>query len=192
MINYCKFKEEVKRYAIPSVPIEQITEWAVNHTISAHPPKSNLTHPLYSIEYRAFNEAPTGISFGFDYFMVNGNGLSLFQLVWKFSHCDTHGAGTTLKEAMADWDYGWNEYNKTMEEWVMSKLVEISHDGFARQSIARELVATKGSCDWCGSKRKTQKLFQYYAQGDGFSATARPVRGLFCSKGCMNTSQCCR
>ena len=109
MINYPTFLGDIKRYAIPSVPIEQITGWAVNYTISTHPPRANLAHPLYSIEYRAFNEAPTKIVFGFDYFMVNGNGLPLFQLVWKFSHCDTHGARVTLKEAMADWNYIWKE-----------------------------------------------------------------------------------
>jgi len=64
--------------------------------------------------------------------------------------------------------------------------VQISHDGFARQSISRECVETKETCSWCGSKRKTGKLFQYSVEKDD-GARSDTINGLFCSMPCMKT-----
>jgi len=64
--------------------------------------------------------------------------------------------------------------------------VQISHDGFARQPISRECVETKETCSWCGSKRKTGKLFQYSVEKDD-GASSNPINGLFCSMPCMKT-----
>jgi len=62
--------------------------------------------------------------------------------------------------------------------------VQISHDGFARQSVFRESVKTDKTCSWCGSKRQTGKLFQYSVENDD-GVRANRIRGLFCSLPCM-------
>lgn len=64
---------------------------------------------------------------------------------------------------------------------------QISRDPFARTTLLREVVPTPKSCDFCGSKRKSGKLFRYSVESDGGSRNS--IRGLFCSKSCMEAYQ---
>lgn len=60
--------------------------------------------------------------------------------------------------------------------------IYISHDPFARTELRRALIETKSSCEWCGQKRKSGKLFLYLTE----TANGRQFEhdGLFCSKSC--------
>lgn len=75
---------------------------------------------------------------------------------------------------------------------MTANLVQISHDGFARQSIMRETVRTAEGCASCGMRRQNKKgrslyrLFRYCVQPDD-SGRTNPIQGLFCSIGCMRT-----
>lgn len=64
---------------------------------------------------------------------------------------------------------------------------QISHDPFARVSLMRvtsEPIST--SCDWCGNRRKSGKLFKYWTESDASSRAAmRRTQGLFCSVSCF-------
>ncbi len=62
---------------------------------------------------------------------------------------------------------------------------QISHDGFARQSLLRDSVETSKSCDWCGEKRKSGNLFAYRVERDSLGARSNQIKGLFCSVNCM-------
>lgn len=65
--------------------------------------------------------------------------------------------------------------------------IQLSHDGFARESLLRDSVEISRSCDWCGGKRKNGKLFAYRVQGDSFGARSSQIKGLFCSVNCMRS-----
>ncbi len=58
----------------------------------------------------------------------------------------------------------------------------VNRDPFARVSLVRETVKTADSCDWCGSTRKSGKLFAYGTDTDGGRLFKHP--GKFCSKSC--------
>lgn len=63
---------------------------------------------------------------------------------------------------------------------------EVSHDAFARQSLHQELVsAGSQTCSWCGGVVKKGKLKQYSVEKDDRPGRYNPIKGLFCSKGCM-------
>ena len=64
----------------------------------------------------------------------------------------------------------------------MAELVQISHDPFGRYCIMREVVDTRKSCDWCGSK---PGKFIYYHENDSFGARPNQIGGQYCSIGCM-------
>ena len=64
---------------------------------------------------------------------------------------------------------------------------QISHDAFARESLLRDSVETSKSCDWCGCKKKSGKLFAYSIESDGFGARPNAIKGLFCSVTCMRS-----
>lgn len=71
-----------------------------------------------------------------------------------------------------------------------SKLVQISHDGFAREYILREILHThnlcRNSCDWCGEYKKG-RLFVYYVEPEGLQSRPNRIKGMFCSIGCMRS-----
>ena len=59
----------------------------------------------------------------------------------------------------------------------------ISRDPFARSELHRETVdAGNATCDWCGSVRKGNKLYEYRTESDG--GRTFPHEGLFCCKSC--------
>ena len=72
----------------------------------------------------------------------------------------------------------------------MDGYTEIKHDGFARYSIIRRLSETNKTCGWCGSKRKSGKLFNYGTLSDGFGARPQFDDEDFCSLSCHNTYYC--
>ena len=62
--------------------------------------------------------------------------------------------------------------------------VQLSHDGFARQSLMREKTAA-GECAWCGCRR--DRLFRYYFESDGDMYGRSRLfidHKAFCSVGC--------
>jgi len=61
----------------------------------------------------------------------------------------------------------------------------VSRDPFAREELHREKVKTSKGCDWCGQTRKGGKLFAYHIEPDGILCRKNPIKGLFCSVGCM-------
>lgn len=61
----------------------------------------------------------------------------------------------------------------------------ISRNPFARTETHRELVETKNGCSYCGSTRKSGKLFQYRTEHDG--GRKETHRGLFCSIACHDS-----
>ena len=65
--------------------------------------------------------------------------------------------------------------------------VILSHDPFARQSLAREQIDPQPgvTCSWCGGLNRYGKLFAYAIQSDGYGARPRRSNGLFCSVACM-------
>jgi hypothetical protein len=72
---------------------------------------------------------------------------------------------------------------------MTKKFTFVSHDSFARQSIYRQTVKTDATCKWCGSNPKG-RLFQYFVFNDDRAVMSQPsneIRGLFCSKDCMET-----
>ena len=65
----------------------------------------------------------------------------------------------------------------------MSRLVQINRDPFARSTLMREVINTRiFTCRWCGSNHHG-RLFAYVVQSD--DGRKWPLRGLFCSVGCM-------
>jgi hypothetical protein len=62
--------------------------------------------------------------------------------------------------------------------------VQVGRDCFARFDIIRRLVETTRTCDWCGNKRKSGKLFEYGIWHDG--GRKGWAYGLFCSRSCSN------
>jgi hypothetical protein len=63
-------------------------------------------------------------------------------------------------------------------------MAQISRDPFARTTLMRTTVTTSATCSWCGSTRRTGKLFCYATERDGLRNTIKNHRGLFCSKSC--------
>jgi hypothetical protein len=61
----------------------------------------------------------------------------------------------------------------------------VSRDPFAREEIHRSLVRTNGVCDWCGQRRKTEKLWQYQIGPDSINGRSNVLKGLFCSASCF-------
>ena len=76
-------------------------------------------------------------------------------------------------------------------EWLQKKLEESlrthsERDPFARQTITGKPVESNGkTCDFCGSKGKNGKLYQYTVESDG--GRDNTVKGLFCCKSCMKS-----
>ena len=66
---------------------------------------------------------------------------------------------------------------------------QIRHDAFAREAILRETVYTSKTCDFCGNAKHTfdgtPYLYRYYVEQDGINTRPEPIKGLFCSIGCM-------
>lgn len=60
-------------------------------------------------------------------------------------------------------------------------MTQISHDPFSRESIIREKVNTHETCSFCGQKAK----WKYYIEQDSIACRKNPVKGVFCSIGCM-------
>lgn len=58
----------------------------------------------------------------------------------------------------------------------------ISRDPFAREELHRETVQTEETCDWCGCRRSSGRLFAYCVESD--SGRRWQTRGLFCSVSC--------
>lgn len=61
----------------------------------------------------------------------------------------------------------------------------ISRNPFAREELHRESVKTTESCNWCGNRRKSGKLFRYYINPDSLYNRRNTIKGLFCCIGCM-------
>lgn len=66
----------------------------------------------------------------------------------------------------------------------------VSRDPFARQEMHREReYVVSRACDWCGGVRRTRNnrhyLFCYRIESDG--GRKSDVRGMFCSKSCMES-----
>lgn len=68
---------------------------------------------------------------------------------------------------------------------------QISHDGFARQSLMRRVKRHQDKtlrekcdgCDWCGSHGTNSRLFEYGTERDDRGGV-NPHKGQFCSKSC--------
>jgi hypothetical protein len=63
--------------------------------------------------------------------------------------------------------------------------VVIASDPFAREDLIRETEATHRGCDWCGSTRKSGRLFRY-GSCSPMGRTSWFSR-LFCSVSCFRT-----
>ena len=61
-------------------------------------------------------------------------------------------------------------------------IATISHDSFGRWSLVRVVVPYPDSCDWCGSR---PGRFAYMVGADDRPGRISPIRGAFCSVGCM-------
>ena len=64
--------------------------------------------------------------------------------------------------------------------------MKVNRDPFAREETHREPV--EGSCDFCGSSNRYGKVWEYRVESDG--GRVQPIRGKFCSKGCMESYHC--
>lgn len=74
----------------------------------------------------------------------------------------------------------------------MIDLVQISHDGFSRESILRGKVRIYDdtTCSWCGQNKMDKQgkyLWQYYVESDGYGAQPQRISGKFCGIDCMRT-----
>ena len=68
-------------------------------------------------------------------------------------------------------------------------VVQISHDGFARESLVRDVVPTLlQTCDWCG-QNPYGRLFRYGVQPDSISGRINWCKGLFCCIECFRSYQ---
>ncbi len=62
----------------------------------------------------------------------------------------------------------------------------ISRNPFAREELHREAVPANGhTCSWCGTERKSGRLFQYSIQAD--SGRSGKLNKLFCGVSCMRS-----
>lgn len=70
-------------------------------------------------------------------------------------------------------------------------MTTISRYPFARQNLVRRLVTTgiNRTCDWCGQKRRKDRLFEYGTERDDRPGESNVGwhKGLFCSKGCHDS-----
>lgn len=70
---------------------------------------------------------------------------------------------------------------------MTDEIVVLSHDPFARVEIIRICEETSESCAWCGSKRRSGKMFYYGVWEDGLNSHPYYHSKPFCSKSCHDS-----
>lgn len=69
----------------------------------------------------------------------------------------------------------------------MPGYTQIKRDPFARRTLVRRTVRTFNfpRCSECGGTNHYGTLYAYYWEDDSLSAVRQPLKGNFCSVGCM-------